>query len=143
MKVYYIFKIKKEFVNLYEDNPSVLFQILKNIYYLDNEEVDYGYNLFKQLVLPIEKKEIDKCLFIKLHQDIPYSKRGEIHCINNLYRNEISRLLVNNYYLKLELEQEFSSFFPIIDNEIENTFACSFKKTDFFFLKDYNTKVLV
>ena len=38
MKVYYIFKIKKEFINLYQDSPSVLFHILKSIYYLDKTE---------------------------------------------------------------------------------------------------------
>ena len=39
MKVYYIFKIKDEFVDLYKDTPSVLFNILRSIYYLDKEEV--------------------------------------------------------------------------------------------------------
>ena len=50
MKVYYIFKIKKEFVNLYKDTPSILFNILRNIYYLDKESVEYGYHLFNQLI---------------------------------------------------------------------------------------------
>ena len=137
MKVYYIFRIKKEFVNLYEDNPSVLFQILKNIYYLDNEEVDYGYNLFKQLISPLEKDKLDRNLFIKFHQDIPYSKRKNIHYINNLYRNEISRLVINNCYIRLEMEQNFSTFFEVLKNDNNNFFACSFKTTDFFFLEDY------
>jgi len=137
MKVYYIFKIKKEFINLYKDTPSVLFNILKSIYYLDREEVEYGYNLFNQLVIPIKKKNIDKKLFIKLHQDIPYTKRKNIHYINNLYRNEVSRLIVNNYYIKLEAEQNFSSFFEILNKELDNLFVCSFKETDFFFLNDH------
>ena len=72
MKVYYIFKIKKEFINLYQDSPSILFNILKSIYYLDKTEVDYGYNLFRQLTDPINKNQLDRDLFIKLHQDIPY-----------------------------------------------------------------------
>ena len=134
MKVYYIFKIKKEFIDLYKDTPSVLYSILKNIYYLEKSEVDYGYNLFKQLTLPIEKNKIDRDLFIKFHQDIPYSKRKDVHYINNLYKNEISRLVVNNSFLKLEVEQNFSSFFKILKEEDNNLFACSFQKTDFFFL---------
>ena len=76
MKVYYIFKLKDEFFDLYKDTPSVLYNILRNIYYLDREEVDYGYNLFKQLTLPIEKNRIDRELFIKFHQELPYSKRN-------------------------------------------------------------------
>ena len=140
MKVYYIFKIKKEFVNLYKDSPSILFQILKSIYYLDKTEVDYGYNLFKQLTLPIDKNKIDRELFIKCHQEVPYSKRKNTHYMNNLYRNEISRLTVNNSYCKLEVEQNFSSFFPILKEELDNLFVCAFQKTDFFFLEDYLLK---
>ena len=64
MKVYYIFQLKDEFVSLYKDSPSTLFLMLKNIYYLDKTEVEYGYHLFRQLVSPFNKKELDKNLFI-------------------------------------------------------------------------------
>ena len=137
MKVYYIFKIKKEIANLYKDTPSILYNILKSIYYLDKDEVTYGYNLFNQLIIPIKKKNLDRKIFIKLHQDAPYTKRKNIHYINNLYRNEVSRLIINNYYLKIEAEQKSSSFFNIINKELDNLFVCNFKSTDFFFLNDY------
>lgn len=137
MKVYYIFKIKKEIANLYKDTPSILYNILKSIYYLDKDEVTYGYNLFNQLIIPIKKKNLDRKIFIKLHQDAPYTKRKNIHYINNLYRNEVSRLIINNYYLKIEAEQKTSSFFNIINKELDNLFVCNFKSTDFFFLNDY------
>jgi hypothetical protein len=137
MKVYYIFKIKKEFINLYQDSPSILFNILRSIYYLDKTEVDYGYNLFRQLTEPIDKNKVDRDLFIKLHQDIPYSKRKEVHYMNNFYKNEISRLQVNKSYCKLEVEQNFSSFFNILKEELGNVFVCAFNQIDFFFLEDY------
>ena len=35
MKVYFIFDIKKEYINLYKDNERVLYNILKQIYYLE------------------------------------------------------------------------------------------------------------
>ena len=137
MKVYYIFKLKEEFINLYKDTPSILYNILRSIYYLDKEEVDYGYNLFKQLTSPIEKSTLDRNLFIKYHREIPYSNRKDIHYINNLYRNEISRMIVSNCYIKLEVEQNFSTFFEILKEINSNLFACSFKTIDFFFLDDY------
>ena len=143
MKVYYIFRLKKEFINLYKDNPSVLFNILKSIYFLDKTEVDYGYNLFNQLISPYKKNELDKNLYVKLHKEIPYSKRKDTHCINNLYKDEISRLVVNNFYLKLEVEQENSSFFEILNQELDNLFVCYFKNIDFFFLSEYLRKELV
>ena len=136
MKVYYIIRKKKEFINLYKDSPSTLFQILKSIYYLDKTEVEYGYHLFKQLIEPFNKNQLDRELFIKFHQDIPYSKRKDTHYINNLYRNEISRLTIHNSFCKLELEQNFSSFFPILEEEYHNLFVCAFQKTDFFFLEN-------
>lgn len=143
MKVYFIFQLKKEFVDLYRDSPSVLFHILKTIYYLDKEEVEYGYHLFKQLTLPFEKEAFDRKLFIDLHQDIPYTKRKDVHYMNDLYHNEISRLKVNPLYMRLEVEQNFSSFFSILQKDFENLFVCSFQKTDFFFLEDYQKKCLV
>lgn len=135
MKVFYIFQIKKEFVSLYKETPSILFNILRSIYYLDKEEVEYGYHLFKQLIVPMDKKEIDKRIFLRYHQDIPYIKRGDIHILNNLYKDEVSRLVINHYYMKLEIEQDFSSFYPYLKEEYQNLFACSFKNIDFFFLE--------
>ena len=68
MKVYFIFDVKKEFISLYQNNERVLFNILRQIYYLDKEEVAYGYNLFCQLVNRIEKEELDRRIFLKFHQ---------------------------------------------------------------------------
>lgn len=135
MKVYYIFKLKEEFVNLYKDTPSVLYNILKSIYYLDKKEVEYGYNLFNQLITPFDKNYLDRRLYIDYHQDIPYSKINNTHIINNVYLNENSRLIVNNYYLKLEVDQNHSSFFKILNKEFNNLFVCTFNYTDFFFLE--------
>jgi len=137
MKVYYIFKIKKEFVKLYKETPSVLYNILKNIYYMDKDSAEYGYHLFNQLIENLDKYKLDKDLYIDMHQDIPYTKLKDIHEIHNLYKNEISKLLINNFFMKLELSQDFSSFYKILFNKEKNLFACNFKSTDFFFLEDY------
>ena len=134
MKVYYIFKIKKEFVELYKDTPSILYNILKNIYYLDTDTVEYGYNLFTQLIKTIDKNKLDREIYINMHKEVPYVKRDDIHIINNLYKDEISRLRINNFFMKLELDQDFSSFYNYLKNKEDNLFICNFKETDFFFL---------
>ena len=134
IKVYYIFKIKKEFVNLYKDFPSVLYNILRSIYYLDKESVEYGYNLFNQLINTIDKYKLDRELYIDMHKDIPYIKKQDIHIINNLYKDEVSRLRINNFFMKLELDQEYSTFYDYLKNKEDNLFICDFKETDFFFL---------
>jgi len=137
MKVYYIFNLKPEFVALYKDNARVLFNILRSIYYLDKEEVTYGYNLFNQLIVPFQKNKLDRELYIHLHQNIPYSKRKDVHYINDLYKDEVSRLTINNFYLKLELDQSYSSFFSLINSKFANLFVCNFKNIDYFFLDEH------
>ena len=137
MKVYYIFKIKKEFVNLYKDTPSILYNILKNIYYMDKDSVEYGYHLFNQLIETLDKIKLDRDLYIKMHQDIPYTKQKDIHEIHNLYKDEISKLRINNFYMKLELKQDYSTFYNYLKKIEKNLFICNFKITDFFFLEDY------
>ena len=136
MRVYFIFDIKEEFINLYRGNERILFNILKQIYYLEKDEAEYGYHLFKQLINPIEKSKIDRALFLKLHQDIPYSKRGDIHYYNNLYKDEISRLTVKHSYIKIETEQLSSSFFSYLNILNPRLFVCEFRYQDYFFLQD-------
>lgn len=134
MKVYFIFDVKEEFIKLYTGNERVLYSILKQIYYLDKDELTFGYNLFSQLTNSINKKEIDQKLFLQFHQDVPYSKKGNVHYINNLYKDEISRLIIKRSYIKLESEQNFSTFFSILKNFSNNFFVCNFKDQDYFFL---------
>ncbi len=136
MKVYFVFSIKEEFIKLYKGNERVLYNILKQIYYLEKEEAPFGYHLFKQLVKRQNKDELDRYLFLKLHQDIPYSKRGDVHYMNNLYKDEVSRLIVKRSYLKIEAEQNRCSFFQILEQYCKNYFVCNFKEQEFFFLTD-------
>lgn len=140
MRVYFLFDVKDEFINLYKDNERVLFNILRQIYYLQKEEVKYGYNLFSQLTNRIDNTDLDKYIYIKLHQNIPYSKREKIHYFNNLYRDEISRLIVKKSYIKLEAEQINSSFFKVLNDYCKNFFVCEFKYQDYFFLDDILSK---
>ena len=134
MKVYFIFDVKEQFISLYQNNYRVLYNILRQIYYLDREEVNYAYTLFRQLVNTIDKNTIDRDIFLKLHRDIPYSKRGNVHYINNLYKDEVSRLTIKNSYIRLETEQLNSSFFEVLKKYSSNYFVCDIKNYNYFFL---------
>lgn len=141
MKVYFIFDIKKEFKSLYKGNERVLYNILKQIYYLEKSEVEYGYNLFNQLINKINKSDLDRKIFIKYHQDIPYSKRNQTHYINNLYKDEISRLTIKSSYMRLEVENNSKAFFKILSDFSENYFVCDFKNHEYFFLTSTSPKI--
>lgn len=134
MKVYYIFKIKKPFISLYKDTPSILYNILRSIYFMDKDSLEYGYNIINQLIENIDKDRLDREIYLEMHQDIPYFKRKDTHIISNLYKDELSKLIINNLYMKLELSQDYSSFYKYLLKKENNLFVCDFKKTDFFFL---------
>lgn len=141
MRVFYIFDMKPEFKQLYEGNESVLYGILKQLYYLNQDSIVYGYNLFQQLTNRIDKEKVDHLLFLKMHQDIPYSKRDGKHRINNLYKDEISILEVKHTYIKIEAEQQGSSFFKALSTIGKNFFVCDFEFQDYFFVD--TPKILV
>ncbi|MBQ2639315.1 MAG: sporulation inhibitor of replication protein SirA [Bacilli bacterium] len=138
MRVYFIFDIKVEFINLYYGNEIILYNILKQVYKLDEYELTYAYNIFNQIINKIDKTKLDRYLYIKLHQNIPYSKKNNIHIYNNLYKDEVSRLLVKRSYIKIECENKHSSFLEVLKNYNQSLFVCDFKNQDYFFLKDYN-----
>jgi len=141
MRVFFVFDIKKEFISLYYDTPRSLYRILKQIYYLEKDEIAYGTNIYFQIVKRVEKQRLDNFLFMRLHQDIPYSKRGHVHHFNNLYLNEVSQLIVKNSYIKISSEKDISSFFDILGDFDNNYFVCDFDNQDYFFLSNVKTLV--
>lgn len=142
MRVFYIFNIKPEIRELYTDNYLVLYSVLKQLYNLNKLNIDYGYSLYRQLINSIDKLELDNFLFLKLHQDAPYSKRNNKHIINNLYKDEISVLEVKRAYIKIEAEQNAISFFNIL-YMYNDYFVCDFETGDYFFLNDINSTCLI
>ncbi len=135
MRTYYIFKVKEEFQSLYQENQIILYHIFKQIYLLKKEDLSYGYSLFKQLTKKIEKEKLDKEIFLLLHGSIPYSKRKNIHHINNLYKDETSQMIVKHAYIQVECNQDISFFFNVLQQFDSHYFVCDFDNQDYFFLE--------
>ena len=143
MRKFYVFNIKEEFKELYNDNSYFLFNILRNIYNLDSSEVSYALTLLDQLENRFDKYEMDKYIYIKLHKEVPYSKKGEVHYINNLFKDEVSKMIVTNRYIKIISDSNYSSFFDILSTLGDNYFVCDFNYLNYFFidkLKKVSTK---
>lgn len=141
MRTFYIFKIKEEFENLYRENPENLYHILKYLYYLRRSEGSYGIELFDQLIERIDSSLLNRRIFIKYHSNNIYSKIGNTHIINHLYKDEISTLNIKHSYILLESNHKSSSFFQILSEEADTFFSCDFLNQEYFWLTD--TKVLV
>ena len=141
MRIYYVFSIKDEFVSLYKETPNALYNILNQMYYMHKDEVGYGFNLFNQITNKIEKDEIDKQIYISLHTQMKYSKKGEEHILNNLYLDDVSILRVKRSHIIINCNRSFTEFFTILNAFDYNFFVCDFNNYDYFFLS--NIKLLV
>ena len=141
MRTFYIFKIKKDYVNLYSNNPSTLYSIINHLYSMKKRDISFGINLFSQLTNSINKSELDRKIFIKYHQDILYSKNGNDHVINNLYKDEVSILTIKHSYILITTNKNYSTFFNIINSFGSEYFVCDFINSDYFWINDI--KILV
>ena len=136
MRRFYIFSIRKELMSLYKENPGNLYKILNSIYGMNEEELTYAYNLFQQICVNIDNLSLNNKLYLKMHNDLVYTKIDNEHIINNLYKDEVSVLKVKKSHLVLDCNSSYSSFFQFLNNQDANFFVCDFKDSDYFFLSD-------
>ena len=141
MRMFYVFNVKSEIVNLYKDKPASLYKILENIYYMHQEDINYGFAIFKQLTTRNKVLELSNTIYIKLHKDLVYSKIDNEHVINDLYHDEVSILKIKNSHLIIESNKSISSFFKILNEINSNYFVCDFKEKDFFFMNNLTNLV--
>lgn len=136
MRTFYIFKMKKEFVSLYQNSPGSLYNVLKHLYYMKRHEMSYGFNLFQQLTEKIDKNKLDREIYIKYHDEMVYSKNHDEHIINNLYKDEISILIIRSTYILINANRNYSSFFTILESLGDEYFVCDFVSQDYFWIND-------
>ncbi len=141
MRIYYVFDIRSEYVDLYKETPNSLYNVLHQLYYMRKKDLEYGFNMFKQLANRIDKDELDKNIFLKLHNKMTYVKKGDNHIINNLYKDEVSALKVKYSYILINTNKSYTDFFNTLALDNRNYFVCDFINNDYFFLS--NIKILV
>ena len=141
MRIYYVFNIRDEYIKLYKECPSSLYNVLCQLYYMRKKDLDYGFNMFRQLTHKIDNHKIDKDIFIKMHDRMTYIKKGTIHIINNLYKDEVSALKAKKSYILINCNKNYTEFFNILYNQGIDYFVCDFNNNDYFFLS--SLKILV
>jgi len=141
MRIYFVFKIKEEYIDLYKDTPSTLYNILNQMYYMKRNEFGYGFNLFNQIIDLIDKFDLDKYLYVLMHTKMKYSKKGEAHVLNNLYKDEVSILKVNKTHVLINSNKSYTEFFVLLNQYDSRFFVCDFNNHDYFFLSSANLLV--
>lgn len=141
MRKFYVFQIKKEYETLYETYPKNLYDILESLFLLKEKNYAYGVELFFQLTDKIDKNRLNKEIFIQYHQERIYSKINTSHVINDLYKDEVSMLIVKKSYLLIESNHNHSTFFSFLKKKKIPFFICDFQNRDYFWLSDLKTLV--
>ena len=141
MRIYYVFNIKKEIYEIYKDTPSVLFNFFNQLYYMKKDNLDYGNIVFKQVSNKFNKEVLDIKIYLKLHNKMIYSKKGDNHIINDLFKNEISVMKIKRSYIVINSNKNYTEFLNIIYYFHKECLVCDFINQDYFFLS--NIKMLV
>lgn len=134
MKELYIFNVKEEFYKLYKKKPNELFFIYDRIYNMKKSDKEYGFNLFSQISVFLDKNYINNLINKKYKKELMYSYNNNQHIMNNLFLNEITILTVNNSNIKIESNVDNPFFLDVVKKLGSNYFVCDFFNKDCFFI---------
>lgn len=134
MRNFYIFQINPDIKKMTQESPYDLFHTLETIYYRSPDDVQLSYMFLKQLIVPIELKELDIALFKKFKENYFYTKYKNVHKMHDVYRQENTTLILYKTYLKLETNVIKPRFLETLQKK-NNYFVCDFEEKDYFWLK--------
>ena len=141
MRTFYIFKINNMFQTFYNDKSNILFKMFNEIYSSNDQDLINKFRLFEQITIPINKKIFNNYIMLKHRDDIFYTKNDNVHTIEN--DKEISRLTINNTFLKIKSNKNINSFIKDIVDSKECLFVIDFQNKDYFWVNEIKLKTLV
>ena len=141
MRTFYIFKINNMFQTFYNDKSNILFKMFNEIYSSNDQDLINKFRLFEQITIPINKKIFNNYILLMHRDDIFYTKNDNIHTIEN--DKEISRLTINNTFLKIKSNKNINSFLKDIYDSKESLCVIDFENKDYFWINETKEKLLV
>ena len=141
MRTFYIFKINNMFQTFYNDKANILFKMFYDIYSSNDEDLINKFRLFEQITIPFNKRVFNNYIMLKHRDDIYYTKTDNVHIIES--DCEISKLVINNTFLKIKSNKNINKFFKDIVDSRECLFVIDFKSKDYFWINETKEKLLV
>ena len=141
MRTFYIFKINNMFQTFYNDKANILFKMFYDIYSSNDEDLINKFRLFEQITIPFNKRIFNNYVMLKHRDDIFYTKTDNVHIIES--DSEISRLTINNTFLKIKYNKNINTFIRDIVDSRECLFVIDFKSKDYFWINETKSKLLV
>ena len=141
MRTFYLFKINNMFQTKYNSKSNILFKLFKEIYDSKEKDLLNSYKLFEQITIPFNRKIFNNYILIRHGNDLYYQIKDNVHTISNAY--EVSKLKVNNTYLKIKTNRNINSFIKDIMDTKENIFVIDFDNKDYFWINEISYETLV
>ena len=141
MRTFYIFKINNMFQTFYNDKSNILFKMFNEIYSSNDQDLINKFRLFEQITIPFNKRIFNNYVMLKHRDDIFYTKNDNVHTVEN--DKEISRLTINNTFLKIKSNKNINSFIKDIYDSKESVFVIDFQNKDYFWINEIKLKTLV
>lgn len=141
MRTFYIFKINSMFQTFYNNKANILFKMFYDIYSSNEEDLINKFRLFEKITIPFNKRIFNNYVMLKHRDDIYYTKADNVHIIES--DSEISRLTINNTFLKIKSNKNINTFIRDIVDSRECLFVIDFKSKDYFWINETKTKLLV
>ena len=138
MRIFYIFQINTNIKKMTQESPYNLFHTLETIYYRSPEDVELSYLFLKQLIIPIDLKNLDIALFKRFKENYFYTKYKNVHKMHDVYRQENTTLTLYKTYMKMETNVIKPRFLEIIRQK-KNIFICDFEEKDYFWLESLSS----
>ena len=129
------------FQTFYNDKANILFKTFYDIYSSNDEDLINKFRLFEQITIPFNKRIFNNYVMLKHRDDIYYTKTDNVHIIES--DSEISRLTINNTFLKIKSNKNINTFIRDIVDSRECLFVIDFKSKDYFWINETKTKLLV
>lgn len=138
MRVFYLFRINKYFANVYKNKPYKMYQVLEEMYYTKDFDMNITYRYFEQIAIPFNKNSINT--YLKNIDSYNYYNQGNVHYITE-NRVVVSKLIVSNCNLKLKTIGNYSYLFNVINDYANNIFVCDFDNKDYFWLNKITSNI--
>jgi hypothetical protein len=105
------------------------------MYYLNQKELLGPNNLFLQIHEKFNTEILNSIIYDKYKDQYTYTKYQNIHRINDYYKEEQTKMIINSRYIVIKTTKEIPTFFEIISKK-NNLFICDFLNKDYFWLSN-------
>ena len=134
MRIYYLFLIKQEYLELFRKNSYSLYKMLLNLKKLKTTDFRYGIIIYKELCNPISIKLLNSYIDNKIKYKKINNKIKKIDCSEDIY------LEIKYSCIIVKTNSISPSIFKLFNIYNKNLFVCDFNNNVYFWLRDLYMK---